>query len=281
MNTLLRHVLIALCALALIGCQKSKQQSADKAPPENSKLKSITEFRHKFAFGEPEKEGEKQTYTTFSYDSAGKLMEKVSYRKDGELDEKTLYKYNQKGNLITELEYQRYMDFKDPTVTSYEYNDSGKVIDYKREWSKKTSLHYIYSYDARGNLAEVVLEEADGKVSRREKYTYDQNGREVEQLTLESKSNGKWISKYAEDGKITEKEWYKDDGSLNSKYTFTYDSDRQLLESVGRAYPEGRIYAKVTYKYDRSGRVVERCDFTFSDAGEPNRMDRFVYEYLK
>ena len=276
----MRSLIFPLLMLTLIGCEKAKQETNVKAGKEKPKIKSVTEFRYKFAFGEPEKEGEKRSYTTFTYDSTGKLSEKRSYSKDGELDQKTLYQYDIKGQLITEAEYERYKDFKDPTIASYKYNDSGKVIDYKKEWSKTTSLHYTNSYDSKGHLIEAVLYEGDGGVSRREKFVYDNSGKEIQQITLESKYNGKWISKYAEDGKITEKEWYKEYGTLDSKYTFVYDNHRRVSESIGRAYPEGRLYAKTTYKYDQLGRVTEQCDFTFSDVGEPTLMDKSVYEYI-
>jgi hypothetical protein len=275
-------LIISLFPLLFIvtGCQKAKQQTNSKADTVRPNVKSITEVRYNFAFGEVEKEGKKASYTTFGYDSAGKLSEKLKYLADGSLDQKTTYQYDPKGNLVTEREFEHYKDFKDPTFGTYEYNDSGKVTEYTEDW-KTTSLHYSYTYDERGHLSEGVVYESKGKLSRREKYKYDEKGNEIEELILESNSDGKWLSKYSEDNKIIEKDWYEADGSLNSIYTFTYDDSRRLIESVGRESPEGRIYSKETYKYDGSGNLLERGEFSYSGIGEPTRLDKFLYEYEK
>lgn len=237
------------------------------------------EFKHKISFGQAEKEGKKQSYTTFFYNADGKLIEKLNYKDDGSLDEKTVFLYNLKGELIKELEFSRYDDFKDSVVTSYIYNDSGKVIEYKRVYDTKIGSIRKYNYDSKGLLVEAMLLELNGEVKRRNTFKYDAKGNEIEESQFEGGSNGKWISKYSDDNKKIESEWYKEDGSLNSKYVFTYDGNGLLIESVGKAYPGERPYTKQVYRYDNSDRLVEREEFSYSEIGEPSEMRKYIYEY--
>lgn len=272
---------VTLLVLSLLfGCQKGKHAHENSTQIKvQHKLKSITEYQHKFLFGEPEKEGKKEYSTVFKFDSTGKLLEKSKYKGDGSLYEKYTYEYDANTVLSAEYEYEWYKDFKDPLVSLFKYDSLGKIIEEKTVWDKSSTSTRTYQYDSLGRLSETIYSNLKGKITRL-KYKYDNRGNEIEAVRSGVALEGKWSSTYISDTLVAQREWYNSKGILNSRLNFTYDNNRKLLECVGHAYPDNRLYYKETFKYDSIGLLIERNEYSFSNIGEPEQMDRFVYEYF-
>ena len=189
----------------LLGCQKSNQSNEKIVTPKvEHKIKSITEYKHKVLFGEPEKEGVKEYLTILKYDSLGKLQDKSKYKGDGSLYEKYSYQYDSSGRTSIENKYEWYKDFKNPTVTYFSYNKKGNIIEHKEIWDKTTTFLQTYSYDSSGNLTEYAFRDSKGKTTRTMFKDHDK-GHEIENSRMNGKSEEKCVSKYISDSLLSEK----------------------------------------------------------------------------
>ena len=199
MNTRYLSVVIFTLIFVLLGCQKSNQSNEKIVTPKvEHKIKSITEYKHKVLFGEPEKEGVKEYLTILKYDSLGKLQDKSKYKGDGSLYEKYSYQYDSSGRTSIENKYEWYKDFKNPTVTYFSYNKKGNIIEHKEIWDKTTTFLQTYSYDSSGNLTEYAFRDSKGKTTRTMFRDHDK-GHEIENSRMNGKSEEKCVSKYISD----------------------------------------------------------------------------------
>jgi hypothetical protein len=114
--------------------------------------------------------------TTFKYDDAANVIEKVEYNISEDRYQKFLCKYDENNKLIKEICYNsEVLDCKN----YYEYSKNYKKLKFK-SYNKNDSLQNMSfeHYDDKGNLIEILSYDSDKKISGIEeyKYIYDKKG---------------------------------------------------------------------------------------------------------
>lgn len=173
--------------------------------------------------------------TVYSHDSEGKISEAAHYAADGALAFKDIYTYDAAGNLteFLSLDPEGYPLRKNV----YSYGPGGHVREqavYDADDALPTARN-AYTYDATGNLTEVITYGRAGTLSSRWVYTYDAKGNQTQ-----------WIE-------------YRPDGSVSIKQTYTYEFDatgnwiKKVVSEVttdgdeASLEPSEVIYRTITY----------------------------------
>lgn len=180
---------------------------------------NLTLYEDFFSYGELSYG--KETYT---YDSAGKLIEKThDLGNDRVL--KTTYTYNQTGQLFKET------DIYFNQVKEYIYNPEGKLIEVRRS--------YINGIDG-----------------GREVISYDDAGRETERIYYDRNGlpEAKETKSYNAGGRLL--------NEVNRYDTKTYNEKGQLLTESSGKDTNDRNYRKVVYEYDDRGHIVKEETYT-------------------
>lgn len=162
-------------------------------------------------------------YTTYKYDSAGRLIETAGYDSKnchmlGYLYQK---RYDSMGNLIEE-DRADYIDTGEVctrSVSFYSSDVNNNLLEVRWSWGSTT-----YIYDSANNLIEEVSYDKSGAISSRVVYTYDAFGNNIE------------MARYSEDNTLTSKSLYSydDRGNMIEK---TNDHTRVVYEISYRTQP--------------------------------------------
>jgi antitoxin component YwqK of YwqJK toxin-antitoxin module len=180
------------------------------------------------------------------------------------------YSYNRK-NLLEKFEISSvYSDGTTETRNiTLTYDDNGKLI-HTTEIYDNVPLNVEYIYDAKGNLIEEKVVEADGKQSGSQ-YTYDEKGNLIKLVVVFS------------DGSKNETEHFYDaNGNLIKKTNvgldfapavieYTYDATGKQIKKVSK-YSDGREEI-IEYFFDENDNVI-RATYVYA-AG----MDEGIYTY--
>mgnify|MGYP002777042423 CR=1 FL=1 len=178
----------------------------------------------------------------FAYDAGGRRTKMVQ---DGFT---TNYSYDEVGRL------QQLTDKNGANIITYSYDNVGRLA---RE-NNGNGTYTTYSYDAAGQLLNIINYKADNSINSRFEYIYDGLGRRTSMTTLSGKTSydydatGQLTSVTLEDGRIIA---YKYDGAGNrisvtdSGATTTYNTNiLNQYTNVGGA----------TYSYDKDGNLISK-----------------------
>lgn len=239
-----------------------------------------------------------QTYE-FTYDDAGRVIEKVSHGLEGDVTTEN-FEYNEQGDIVkaeshssdnhTEIRETEYVYDENgkitketSTRTAYsqsemhtEYDDHGNKI---RETVGDRSNNYEYTYDESGRIA-TMLRHALGLKDQKTEYTYDENGNTVKTVKYNPDSPDiKDVTEhvYDENGNNTKIIESKDNGRYIYTTLLTYDEHGSLL-TRRQTDDDGDVLAHVeyTYEYDESYNVIAKT----VEYKEINiRTDKYTYKY--
>lgn len=183
------------------------------------------------------KDGRMNTYTTLSYNQAGKLAEKKVECSDKSSwsNYTNKYTYNVKGENTLIKVY-------DPAgkLTSskeYSYNDKGSIIK-AIEYDENNALtgYYEYTYDARQNVIEENHYEAPHTLVGRITNKYDAKDR-----VIESKDSSYY------------------DGEIWTLNRFTYNTQGDAISyAITYSMDNSTHITKYTYEYDKQGNWISR-----------------------
>lgn len=204
------------------------------------------------------------TQTTY-HDNNYTTTEQYTYNKDNQLILKNIndglyihtYTYHENGNLH---------------VHEYSYAYTSAPVKYRTQTK---------TYDERGNLTEILVNEIDGSVLYRDSYTYNRQNLLVERVYEYPESN-KDIYTYAYDsqGRTTEEGYIRYGGKADNyavnnewKKTYTYDKDGNLVKLV--TYSKSGREKTTVETFDADGNPL-----TFNSIidGSPVGDNEYVYE---
>lgn len=136
-----------------------------------------------------------------------------------------------------------------------------------------------YSYDARGNLAQQVCTDADGKIQWKITYAYDANGNKTEESEFNSSDTlvNKTIWK-STDAKQSDESYYNADGALLSKIITKYD-DQGRTSEVATYTETGALQQKAAYTYNDAGKLSEIAYSDFLGNATDKKVFRFDASY--
>ena len=194
-----------------------------------------------------------------------KTIETGRMGSDGKTVPNRQIEFNRAGNKTAETSYQdgiiqatyRYSYDSADNRTGYEevYRTLGKTLSQPRR--------HLYVPDARGNIIEYTVYEADGTIGTRFVYLYDQAGHKIEEQVFyhTGASGGRTVHKYEAD-KETETIGYDPDGSITWKQVFKYDSLGRRIELI--QYRGHTLRYRILSDYDDKGRIIKQETLEFN-----------------
>ena len=199
--------------------------------------------------------GETTVYCAYAGQAAdaAHCLTVLGYRGDTSFKSEEQY-YDKNWNLLHKNEY--YETGTEKTRRVITYNDSGKVST-AEVWEFAEdggfTAHYLYGYDANGNLAKSVQYEKDGSVSQSTEYTFDDDRKELNYAVYDGK------------------------GSMEYRKEFTYDADGYLLSEITYD-PNGCIHDGIRYTNDEHGNPVTVADLQADGTEVPSRTYTYTYD---
>lgn len=300
-------------ALTVFG-QQPKDEEKERQRIAESKIKSITQWTHRFSGGKPNPTGYKTSIT--QYDKNGNPVEIENFRSNGETSSRLLYKYNNQ-NLRTE--YVMYQKLNSPNLEvsykqSFHYNNKG-LKTHEVVYDGAIGYRITYEYYPDDKLKEIVKYGVGNKVDERWTYTYKDNIQEINifkpDLVLSSRMRKEFDSKgnllldirlddkgnelkrivntYDSKGRMVETADYYS-GNLTQKLEYKYNNLDLVIEII-RHKPDGTKFTQSKYQYDKTGSLVEeqwsegqseefsRKQSTYNDEGNVLETDSYFAQY--
>jgi YD repeat-containing protein len=162
-----------------------------------------------------------------------------------EFAQKTTFQFDMWGNEDTSVEFNKY----------YLFNDDGLLI---------ADINSMYSYDEKGNLTEVVIDDGRRKIT----YAYDSRGR-----LIEEKNIGRFgiihafEFKHDENGDIIEQYLISPRGR-NLYMSYKYNSSGNLIDSTYySSYHNWNRDYSIRYEYDEQGRLIDEWYLDYNSNG--------------
>ena len=163
---------------------------------------------------------------------------------------KTVYNYNSKGQLTDITQYIAFNGPEPSSITEYTYDEQGRKVSelyyqpYHKDAEKKKSQ---MTYDAAGRLLEKIqltaAWDAEFEEKEKEKYSYDGAGNLAEKYYYDYETKNYWRD-----------------------FSATYDTKGNKIEEQ-QYMPDGTIWNKTVYKYDKAGNNIEMLSYKNNDTG--------------
>jgi len=161
------------------------------------------------------------------------------------------------------------------------YDEKGKLIDWKSYNTKGLESKTTYKYDEKGNQIESNSYNPKGELEYKNTYKYDDKGNQIEDSWYNNRElNRKYTSKYNKKGIMIERNGYNFNGELDFKGVFTYDDKGNKIE-MNSYNTDGQLKGRHTYKYDDKGNEIEKSEYSYeySFIGELVKTESFKFKY--
>jgi hypothetical protein len=170
------------------------------------------------------------------------------------------YEFNETGQLIREFKVM----FKDTSISTYFYTDSGELSILRR--SDKNGFHsYHYTYDRKGRILAEEYRRDINKKKALGKF-------ELDKSFIVSTDRFEYVDF---DSLRYKKIFYNSAGKIFKEEFYYLNEDGYLLKIEGRL-KMGSAYNSTTFNYDYKGRVSEKIKIV-KLMGE--KTEKWVYEY--
>jgi hypothetical protein len=272
--------LLWILCFSLIIIAQPKDEEKERKRIADNKIKTITQWSHRFAQGKPNPTGVKTTVT--NYDKSGNPIEITSYKSNGEISSRLVYRYNEQ-NLRTE--YVQYQKLNKASIEisykqTFHYNNKGQkthevVFDGASSYrimyeyypddqlkeiqklgvSNKIEERWIYSY--KGNTQEISVMKPDKVLSSMQRREFDGKGNLLSDIRLDDKGNElrKIINIFdAKSRMVVMEEYYAD--KLIKKLEYKYN-DKDLVIEIIQHNADGSKFTQSKYGYDSKGSLIE------------------------
>jgi hypothetical protein len=250
-----KTALIAISAMAILGCAKEKLILKSDLILENikGKVQSITEYKYASSDGE---KGQLKFEVNYKYDEAGNQIEK------------TIAIFPNSGNSTT-------------SRTTYKYNPDGYPVERTDKGVNGELFHKtLLAYDATGNLINTKYYSDDNRLITIKNLKYDSHGNPIEEVVIIGDGQPTKITrKFDPSGKVIEENWYNGDGTLSSKSIVENDENGNPVK--GSTYDaQGTLMAKsiCEYNYDQQENWIKKRPIV---NGEPKGIVERQITYYK
>lgn len=145
----------------------------------------------------------------------------------------------------------------DNVVRSYEYSYDGNTIqEIWQENNGQPSLHYIYDFDAQGNLLKSTCYLAKtGELSSVE--TYDKQGNPLMVQLGTGRAPVTYDYTYNEQGQAVS--CIRHEGGGDAKEVFIYDDKGNRIQEIGYLYDGVTVNSCVDYLYNEQGQLIVKA----------------------
>lgn len=214
--------------------------------------------------------------TTYIYDNTGVMYKSVWHLMDMSRHSENYYKYNETGRLV-----EFYREFSDGLTLNefYHYDEKGRKIKeffFRSDGVKGTAEHF---YDEKGRLEKTVCDKYKCWFTGIITYKHDKDGRIIEgSINMKGENAGRIEYKYDEHSNHTEEIWIFNSGwQQNFLYSYEPSDTRKIFTTSPFVYyfknrkikQEDYWYSDKAkgpsfYEYDRNG-LLEKKIFKRSD----------------
>ena len=209
----------------------------------------ITNFEYNFEFLQ------KNNFSKFNnlkktFDSNGNMVEKFLYDiEDNEWYLNRKLRYDSNGDIIDQDKYNKDDGLFEKLI--WKYDSNGKVEE-KKSYAGNGRLfgRYTYLYDSNGNMIEESYYSHNGFLVHNETFLYDSHGNIIEKKFYQPELARGYTYEYSNNGKLMSARDIKE----YKEYIFYQDS--VLIYKNYPHIPKIRE-AKITYKYDNNGNIIE------------------------
>jgi len=228
---------------------------------------------------------------TYQYNSQGKLIQE---KQTGEIPYTNKYTYDKSGNLIK----QTYICTEFTTVTTFTYNEKGKVVKEATksvfQESGQTTSTTVHTYDQKGREIKKVYRSSstDGSKSQVTETTVYSKGLPVKYSYVSfsterdgTKSNPeKWntVNTYNSKGKLirkVEQHVTSSGEKATSATTYTLDNKgRVIKEENTQKGCDGNGKSYYSYTYDNQGRLIKTTTIQKSAEGTAKHVDALTLD---
>jgi len=143
----------------------------------------------------------------------------------------------------------------------YRYDSTGKLIEERysdSDGKHNGNTHYFYK---NGKLISEVLKSSSGTPLSEQKFSYDKGGNIIRiVITIEGKTAITQSYLYKKGVLIGGKEV---SGKVTDPFRIEYAGDR--ITALKFYNPDGSVYSEIQYRYDRSGRLIQRNRITSAE----------------
>ena len=140
----------------------------------------------------------------------------------------------------------------------YKFNQRGDVEEVLTLFSDDTpNDKWLYKYDDNGRKKELAWYRDEGPFWQTCRYKYDEQGNMVESReSTDDAMLNRIIYSYDEQGRISEMTYCDDDGNVSGRIYCKYDSEGREIERT-QCSESGEVYYTYLYKYDTYGNMIE------------------------
>lgn len=227
-------------------------------------------------------------YTTYAYDAAGRLIEKIvtEYELDERDEEETplsvfrkeCYERDAAGNIVKRLVYDETGALSRYVTADYDLQGN-QVRESYFEPDGTPLSYFVYESDGAGRRVRREWRRASGELRVYNTYAYDDAGRVIQEVEGDEDGTVRETILYEYDaaGRLLKRSTYNRDGALTREQEFAYNAHGQQIEQTKsvRLYTGEWDTRRAVYEYEAHGRRIAATWRT--DTGL--LLTRDVYEY--
>jgi YD repeat-containing protein len=204
-------------------------------------------------------ESAQESSTTYTYDSAGRLLKKTATNSGSPVSESN-YQYDQKGRIISIT--------GDPLeVSTFEYDDSGRktrIVSSPSKLVVPDGTQYIVP------MPETEDPYLPMPINGHVKLSYNERDQPVEWRVSDANGNllNRLIRTYDENGRLTELRYTIENFLLSlpaeaqQEFSAQPGAAEELMQGLTQLLGEQRNFTRTTYAYDTDGRLIEQHQYT-------------------
>jgi YD repeat-containing protein len=167
--------------------------------------------------------------TTYSYDEAGRLTEKVTIDEDGDLESKEIFEYE--GEYLIRHAYMDSDDFLVKEVLM-EYDEDGLIEQtIERDLHEGTEVRKEFEYDEKGQRRAYVVYNENDQVVEKVLLFHDESGRLTKVVDENRHEKNTTQMQYNQKGNVIQQEEYDRENNLLNRVERTFDEEGRMLES--------------------------------------------------
>ncbi len=191
----------------------------------------------------------------YTFDRAGYLVGRVTYKADDTPGTSAIFRYDAQGNR-TFHEITIHPEHITPNVSYHYLYENGRIV---KEENNNTSLTRHFFYDEYGRTIREEYRDGRDHVAEAVTYSYDDEGNLITETSDQEFIKRRTTYQYDEAGNLIEKKKISDYSFEAARSTYSceryvYDVEGKMMHSM-RLDAAGKILGSLNFTYDDKGRL--------------------------